>query len=405
MDKQSFFSILDKYQDGTASSAEKALIEAYYQRLEKAGTTELSAEEATALKEAMYQQIAANIQLSDTRVIPIKRKNYNLAAAAVLLTLIGAGSYFWLFNKPTGEPPTTSKAQVKPKDLPPGRDAAVLTLADGKTIILDSASGTISQQGSATVINVKGQVSYDNSSPSIPPKAGGEAAVVYNTVTTARGNQYQLILADGSKVWLNSASSLRFPTSFTGNSRDVELDGEGYFEIAKDASKPFHVKTRTQDLEVLGTHFNVNAYSDEDATKTTLLEGKVKVSQSAIVNPESANGKRQSAKDNEFAVVLKPGEQAVLANNSPFTIDHSPDLDQVMAWKNGWFEFDNTDIKTIMRQISRWYDVDIKYETKINNETYGGRISRSLNLSNILKMLETYGVHYRLEGKTLSIIR
>jgi transmembrane sensor len=408
MDKQSFFSILDKYQDGTASSAEKALIEAYYQRLEKAGTTELSAEEAAALKEAMYQQIAANIQLSDPKVIPIKRKNYNLAAAAaVLLTLIGAGSYFWLFNKPTGEPPTTSKAQVKPKDLPPGRDAAVLTLADGKTIILDSASGTISQQGSATVINVKGQVSY--------AKASGkenQPVVVYNKVTTARGNQYQLILADGSKVWLNSASSLRFPTSFTGNSRDVELDGEGYFEIAKDASKPFHVKTRTQDLEVLGTHFNVNAYSDEDATKTTLLEGKVKVSQSAIVNPESAIGKRQSAKDNEFAVVLKPGEQAVMAthspfttHHSPFTIHHSPDLDQVMAWKNGWFEFDNTDIKTIMRQISRWYDVDIKYETKINNETYGGRISRSLNLSNILKMLETYGVHYRLEGKTLSIIR
>jgi len=385
MDKQSFFSLLDKYQDGTASSAEKALIEAYYQRLEKAGTTELSVEEAAALKEAMYQQIAANIQLSAKKVIPIKRKNYNLvAAAAVLLTVIGAGSYFWLFNKPTTEQPATSKAQVKPKDLPPGRDAAVLTLADGKTIILDSASGTISKQGGATVINVKGQVSY--------AKASGkenQPAVVYNTVTTARGNQYQLILADGSKVWLNSASSLRFPTSFTGKSRDVELDGEGYFEIAKDASKPFHVKTRTQDIEVLGTHFNVNAYNDEEATKTTLIEGKVKVSQSL---------KGQSA-------ILKPGEQAVLVANSPFTIDHSPDLDQVMAWKNGWFEFDNTDIKTIMRQISRWYDVDIRYETKTNNETYGGRISRSLNLSNILKMLESYGVHYRLEGKTVSIIR
>jgi transmembrane sensor len=391
MDKQSFFSLLDKYQDGTASSAEKALIEAYYQRLEKAGTTELSAEEATALKEAMYQQIAANIQLSDTKVIPIKRKNYNLvAAAAVLLTVIGAGSYFWLFNKPT-ELPATSKAQVKPKDLPPGRDAAVLTLADGQTIILDSASGTISKQGGATVINVKGKVSYDHSSLPTSREGRGEPAVVYNTVTTARGNQYQLILADGSKVWLNSASSLRFPTSFTGNSREVELDGEGYFEIAKDASKPFHVKTRTQDLEVLGTHFNVNAYNDEEATKTTLLEGKVKVSQ-------SATGNRQSA-------ILKPGEQAVLVVNSPFTIDHSPDLDQVMAWKNGWFEFDNTDIKTIMRQISRWYDVDIRYETKTNNETYGGRISRSLNLSNILKMLESYGVHYRLEGKTVNIIR
>ncbi|OQP59512.1 hypothetical protein A3860_37385 [Niastella vici] len=388
MDKQSFFSILDKYQDGTASEAEKALVEAYYQRLEKAGATALSAEEEAALKEEMYQQIAAGIQSSEAPVIPIKRKSYRMAAAAaVLLIMTGAGGYFWLLNKPGKMPPPNVTAQVKHHDLPPGRDAAVLTLADGKTIILDSANGTITQQGGANVINKDGQVSY--------AKASGkesELAIVYNTVSTARGNQYQLVLADGSKVWLNSASSLRFPTSFTGNSREVELDGEGYFEITKDATKPFHVKTRTQDIEVLGTHFNVNAYHDEEATRTTLLEGKVKVeSQPAI-------GNRQSA-------ILKPGEQAVLAANSPFTIDHSPDIDQVMAWKNGWFEFDSTDIKTIMRQISRWYDVDIHYEIKTNSETYGGRISRNLNLSNILKMLENYGVHFKLEGKTLTVIR
>jgi hypothetical protein len=371
MDKQSFFSILDKYQEGTASAAEKALIEAYYHRLEKAGSTELTAAEEAALKEAMYRQIAANMWSTGATVIPIKRKSYSLvAAAAVLLTLIGAGSYFWLFNKPATLPPVTGTARVKPRDLPPGRDAAVLTLADGKTIILDSASGTISQQGSATVNNTKGMVSYS------PSTADGREGPVYNTVSTARGNQYQLILADGSKVWLNSASSLRFPTSFTGSRREVELNGEGYFEIAKDASKPFHVKTQTQDVEVLGTHFNVNAYRDEESIKTTL--------QSAI---------------------LKPGEQAVLTHNSRFMINDNVDIDQVMAWKNGWFEFDNTDIKTIMRQISRWYDVDVRYEAKTANETYGGRISRNLNLSNILKMLESYGVHFRLEGKTVVVMR
>lgn len=401
MDKHSFFIILDKYQDGTASRAEKALIEEYYRRLEMAGTTELTSEEEDALKEAMYKQIAARVWEQKATIIPIKRNSYSIVAAAVVMaTLIGAGSYFWIFKKPTITPSPTGMVKVKPQDLPPGRDAATLTLADGKTIILDSANGTISKQGSATVINNNGRVSYANTN-------GNESqpAVVYNKVSTARGNQYQLVLADGSKVWLNSATSLRFPTSFTGNRREVELDGEGYFEITKNAAKPFHVKTRTQDIEVLGTHFNVNAYSDEAAVKTTLLEGSV------IVKSEAGGQKAEATAQN--SVTLKPGEQAVLSqtnsplttDHSPFTIDHSPDIDQVIAWKNGWFEFDDTDIKTIMRQISRWYDVDIRYETKTNNEKYGGRISRNLNLSNILKMLENYGVHFRLERKTLYVIR
>jgi ferric-dicitrate binding protein FerR (iron transport regulator) len=206
-------------------------------------------------------------------------------------------------------------------------------------------------------------------------------------------------LPDGSKVWLNAASSIRYPTTFAGDERKVELTGEAYFEVAKDPKKPFHVKTPTQDIEVLGTHFNVNAYEDEGATKTTLLEGKVR-----LVSGEWAAGSRKA---DMRSVILNPGQQAIAAINinAPIHVTDDIDLDQIMAWKNGWFEFDNTDIKTIMRQISRWYDVDIRYETKTNNETYGGRISRNLNLSSILKMLETYGVHYRLEGKTVSIIR
>ncbi|MCS3798593.1 FecR domain-containing protein [Niastella sp. OAS944] len=400
MDKQSFFSILDKYQNGTASAAEKALVEEYYRRMEKAGKTELTADEEAVIRRTMYNQIAASFQDPEAKVIPIKRNYSKMAAAAVVLTMIGAGSYFFLFKKPATEPAHAETAKTKPRDLPPGHDAAVLTLSDGRTIILDSTRGTISQQGGATVINLNGQVSYANTAKDKP------AAVVYNTISTARGNQYQLILADGSKVWLNSASSLRFPTAFTAEIREVELDGEGYFEVAKNANKPFHVKTKTQDIEVLGTHFNVNAYDDETAVKTTLLEGSVKVNQLATDN-------KQLAINAERSVVLKPGEQAELSrvasplttHHSPFTIDHSPDIDQVMAWKNGWFEFDKTDIKTIMRQISRWYDVDIRYEVKPDSQTYGGRISRNINLSNILKMLEMYGVHCKLEGKTLTVIR
>ena len=391
MDKQAFLRMLDKYQDGSASSAEKTLIEEYYRRLEKAGTTELSTEEEFALRQAMYKNITAGLEERDSLVVPFKRKNYGLAAAAaVLLIAIGSGSYYWLFKDQASQPPANITGKTKPHDVLPGKDAATLTLADGHTIILDSANGTISQQGGATVINLNGQVSY--------AKAGGkneQAAVVYNTITTARGNQYQLILADGSKVWLNSASSLRFPTAFTGSTREVELDGEGYFEVAtlrlrSGQKMPFHVKTNNQDIEVLGTHFNVNAYKDEETIKTTLLEGRVKVN--------SAIGNRQSA-------ILKPGEQSSISQSSQSISVQTADLDQVMAWKNGWFEFDKTDLKTIMRQISRWYDVDVRYEVKTNNETYGGRISRNLNLSNILKMLESYGVHYRLENKILVVVK
>jgi transmembrane sensor len=371
--------------------------------MEKAGKTELTADEEAEIRRTMYNQIAAGFEEPSAKVVSLKRSYSKLAAAAVLLTMIGASSYFFLFKKPVIEPAHAETAKAKPRDLPPGRDAAVLTLGDGRTIILDSANGTISQQGGATVINLNGKVSYDATSHSTGGGRGeATATVVYNTISTARGNQYQLILADGSKVWLNSASSLRYPTSFTGDRREVELDGEGYFEVAtlrlrSGQKMPFHVKTKTQDIEVLGTHFNVNAYNDEVATKTTLLEGSVKVRQWSMVNG-------QMKTENE--ALLKPGQQAVLSRaHSPFTIDLSPDIDQVMAWKNGWFEFDNTDIKTIMRQISRWYDVDIRYETKTDNQTYGGRISRNINLSNILKMLELYGVHCKLEGKTLTVIR
>jgi ferric-dicitrate binding protein FerR (iron transport regulator) len=174
----------------------------------------------------------------------------------------------------------------------------------------------------------------------------------------------------------------------------VELDGEGYFEVSKNAAMPFHVKTRTQEIEVLGTHFNVNAYKDEETIKTTLLEGSVKV--------KSETG---SQKSDQTSVILKPGEQAIAANDEGASIHIAGDvdIDQVMAWKNGWFEFENTDIRMIMRQISRWYDVDVEYEIKTGNEKFGGRISRNLNLSNILKLLENYGVHFRLEGKTLYV--
>jgi transmembrane sensor len=410
MDKQTFFNLLDKYRDGTANDAERSLVEDYYRRLEMAGATELSAEEEAALKETIYAQVLNGIKNAPRRVISFKQQVLRwTTAAAVLLIVFGAATHYLFFN--TKRTDTTTPAVVKQpgKDLPPGRNAAILTLADGKTIVLDSSSGTISKQGGVTVINMSGLLSYESAVPAEPGSAkAGETSnkathPLFNTVTTARGNQYQLVLADGSKVWLNSASSLRFPAVFTGATREVELNGEGYFEIAtirQSAGQkvPFivniggHAGSR---VEVLGTHFNVNCYHDEETVKTTLLEGKVKV-----VSNESASAKASVDK----SVVLKPGEQAVLTHDSRLTIHNDIDIDQVMAWKNGWFEFDKTDLKTIMRQISRWYDVDIVYaKACCGDEKFGGRIGRNLNLSNILKVLESQDVHCRLEGKKLIV--
>jgi transmembrane sensor len=404
MDKQTFFSLLDKYRDGTASEAERTLVEAYYRRLEMTGATELSPEEEKALKEALYEQVLAGIKNKPpARVIPIKQRVFRFTtAAAVLLIVLGAAAWYLFFNTKRPGPTTPAVVRQPGKDLPPGRNAAILTLADGKTIVLDSSSGTISKQGGVTVINMSGLLSYESAEASAkagetPDKANQP---LFNTVTTARGNQYQLVLADGSKVWLNSASSLRFPAVFTGATREVELNGEGYFEIAtirQSAGQkvPFivniggHAGSR---VEVLGTHFNVNCYHDEETVKTTLLEGKVKV------------GSRQSAIGNCNSAILQPGQQAILTADCRFTIADDIDIDQVMAWKNGWFEFDKTDLKTIMRQISRWYDVDIVYaKACCGTEKYGGRIGRNLNLSNILKVLESQDVHCRLEGKKLIV--
>jgi ferric-dicitrate binding protein FerR (iron transport regulator) len=210
------------------------------------------------------------------------------------------------------------------------------------------------------------------------------------------------VLPDGSKVWLNAASSIRYPAVFTGNERRVEIQGEAYFEVAHDKTKPFTVHFssgnapgRQGDVQVLGTHFNVNGYDDDEAVKTTLLEGSVKVvnGQSSMVNNQK-----------QTTVILKPGEQAVLTGNSRFTIDHSPDVDQVMSWKNGQFYFSNSDIENIMRQMARWYDVEVEYKTH-PKDRYTISLSRNVPVSKLLQFLElSGGVHFKIEGKKVIVM-
>jgi len=269
------------------------------------------------------------------------------------------------------------------QDIPAGSNNAVLTLDNGATIVLDTAAnGTLANQGNIKVLKMNGQLAYN--------KTGNmNVKPVYNTITTANGNQYQLILIDGSKVWLNAASSIRFPTSFTGTERKVEITGEAYFEVTKNPNKPFRVDFKNEagekdEIEVLGTHFNVNTYGDEPDMKTTLLEGSVKI---------KAGNKIQ---------MLSPGQQALLSSNG-IEIKKNVDLDQVMAWKNGYFLFDNTDIYTLMRQVSRWYNVEVSFEGKVTPDGFSGKISRNVPLSKFIKVLELNDVNVRSEGRKLTL--
>ncbi len=300
------------------------------------------------------------------------------AAAAVLFLVFG----LWFYSRETSDVRRETAVGPKVQDIVPGGDKAVLTLADGRKVILDSAeNGALTKQGNVTVIKLDGgRLAYQ---PSSSPSA---SALTYNTITTPRGGQYQLVLADGTQVWLNAASSLRFPTAFAGKERRVELTGEGYFEVAHDAATPFHVQVNDMEVQVLGTHFNINSYSDEPFVKTTLLEGSVRV----------RSGTQEA--------VLKPGQQAQLQTTShKLQTTNNVDVEQVMAWKNGLFVFNRADIETILRQAARWYDVDVEYRGKIN-ETFSGGLPRSENISQLLKIFEATGkVNFIINGKKIMV--
>lgn len=320
---------------------------------------------------------------------PVKRMLvFKIAAAAVVIIALGTIAWWWLLGNSRQ---TTGKPVAKITDIMPGKNGAILTLANGQQLVLDSTgNGALYTRPGLQIVKHDSLIAY--AAPAAKER-DGNGAISYNTLTTPKGRQFQLVLSDGTKVWLNASSSIRYPAVFDGDERLVKVTGEVYFEVAKDPRKPFKVNfpskaTGGQEgvVEVLGTHFNINAYGDEDATRTTLLEGKIKAS---IANGGSS--------------ILKPGEQAVITGNSPLTINHSPNLDQVMAWKNGYFQFDRVDIKTVMRQISRWYDVEIVYEGPVTNDRFGGSIPRDATLSQVLNALEQSLVHFTIRGKKVIV--
>ncbi len=308
-----------------------------------------------------------------------------LAVAASLALLLSAGGWFWLSRTPSVDIVKTEMKPSKADDILPGGNKALLTLDDGSTIMLDSTSnGVVAQQGGATVLKSgNGQLAYDVSKTD-PEK------ILYNTLSTPRGGQYQLVLPDGSKVWLNSGSTIRYPTNFTGKERKIDLSGEAYFEVVKNASMPFKVNVNGKtEVEVLGTHFNINSYTDEPSINTTLLEGSVRVTALAT----------------HYTRLIAPGEQAQLKANGQIDLNKTVNIDQVMAWKNGIFNFDDADLPTVLRQLSRWYDVDIVYEGPVPQREFGGKMQRDLNLSQILRILEKNNVHYKTEKQKLIIMK
>jgi transmembrane sensor len=332
---------------------------------------------------------------SSGRVHRMRRYWLAASAAAVILVIV-AGFYLW---KKDAGPGVTTLTTVQ-ANIPPGGNKATLTLAGGRVITLDSAAnGLLVQQGATTIVKLAGgQIVYEQKEGSTTARTGASSEPAeWNTMATPRGGQYQLTLPDGTRVWLNAASSITYPTAFTGEERKVLINGEAYFEVAQDKQQPFLVETGTNSaIEVLGTRFNVNAYADEPAVRTTLLDGSVKV------------------KGGTQAALLRPGQQASIAsrpttstqagNNVQLTITDHADISQVMAWKNGSFRFDRTSVDVVMRQLSRWYDVDVVYEKGIPAVRFGGEMKRDLSLSEVLAILNKMEVHCRIDGKKLIVL-
>jgi transmembrane sensor len=306
------------------------------------------------------------------------------AAAASIVAILGTGSYFLFFHKTGGQPaPVAEQA----KDVKaPQTNRAMVTLANGDKVYLDSAGeGQLASQGSVKLVKLAdGKISYEPVVNSSEP-----GPMIYNTLTNPRGSKViDMTLSDGSHVWLNAGSSVTYPVSFTGKVRDVRITGEAYFEVAHDAGKPFEVSKEDMHVTVLGTHFNVNAFDDEPVIKVTLLEGSVMV----------GNG--------EMRKELKPGQQAQLvplASSGEIKVLTEANIEEVMAWKEGYFHFEQADLRTILREFSRWYDVEVKYEGTVTDRKFFGVVKRSNSLQKVLEMLQDNNIVYRVEGEKLIV--
>ncbi|SMD11252.1 FecR family protein [Pedobacter nyackensis] len=389
MEENKAQALLKKYLAGNCTEEEKAMLESWYLERDLEIYPDMNAEERLADK----QQILASLE----QAIAPKKRNIlwpkMAGIAAVAFVTISFGLYTYLIkNSPVQQSPVMAKA-----DVPPGGNKAVLTLANGQTINLSS-----NKKG---IVIKTGTLAYNDGTKINTTTTDQRQTSAKNIISTPVGGNYQVVLPDGTQVWLNSASSLSYPTNFNARDRKVEITGEAYFEVAKMMIKdkanqgkerrmPFVVESKDQIVEVLGTHFNINSYMDENATKTTLLEGSVRV---------SASGARHSNLQ-QHNVVLKPNQQAILTGSNQITVQQV-DAESEISWKNGYFKF-NEDIKSIMNKIARWYDVDVVYKPGVDlSQTFSGEVSNSRNVSVLLKVMELTGnVHFKVEGRRIIVM-
>ncbi|WP_127126894.1 FecR family protein [Pseudoflavitalea rhizosphaerae] len=391
-DKEGFLSLLNKYVTGNITAEEEkvflslvqehaddpVLEEALWESYRQSADLEFWTDDyRKAFAGKIIQKIHATEKQEKVTIIPLRRRfpRMAVAAAAAVLVLLAAGAYLWLQFRNVNKDPLAMQT-----DLPPGKDGAILTLSDGRKMVLDSlGNGMVAKESNAAIILTDGKLSYT-------PADQTTEKITYNIMSTPKGRQFQLVLPDGSKVWLNAASSIRYPVAFSGKQRMVELEGEAYFEIAPDPQMPFTVKVNEgNEVEVLGTRFNVNAYYNEANIATTLLEGSVRV-----------NAGTQS-------VILKPRQQARSDRELQRLLREDADINKVLAWKNGYFDFNNEGLQLMMRQLERWYDINVLYEGKIPDIVFQGKMDRNVQLSDVVRFLTMFGIKTRLEERTLII--
>ena len=376
MDSKEIQILVEKFIENSASSDEEDALMSWYRSANEQELEWLSeyAGERELTRLQMLTKINREIGHSQVR-----RLSWRWIAAASVLLILSTGGYFALYR----DTQHVKIAKVQTHDIAPGHNQATLTLANGQKIILTKRmSGNLAKQGNMLIqINNHSALAYTGSA------ASDDSPIQYNTMSTAKGEQspFPLVLADGTKVWLNAQSSITFPTTFHGNERVVKIEGEAYFEVVHNSSKPFKVQANGQTIEDIGTHFNVNAYVDEPVIKTTLIEGSVRI----IKGTKTA--------------IINPGQQAITrVGNNLITVENA-DSEDAIAWKSGLFSFRKSDIQAVMRQLSRWYNVDIIYEGQIPHRLFNGEIHRNLNASNVLKVLSFYKVNFRIDGQKIFV--
>lgn len=376
--------LIAKLETGEITGKEKQLLDEWYhsfndEAIEVSAAPGLTEE---SISNRLLQRLQESMNDEPQFITSPRRKKWRVAAAILLPAL--AITAFLFFQGRSSKTATEEITHEKPNDIAPGGNKAILTLADGSTVMLDdSKAGEIFEQGATRAEKLKDGLLVYSGSGEQPTET------LYNTIATPRGGQYQVTLSDGTKVWLNAASSLRFPIAFTGLERLVEVTGEAYFEVTKHESMPFKVRTRNTEIEVMGTSFNINAYTDEDAIRTTLLEGAVKVSSS-----ESGQVKQ-----------LLPGQQSGINKDGKISLVKNADTEEAVAWIKGRFQFKSSGLRAILRQLSRWYDVDVEYRGDVDLR-FSGRLKRSEYVSAILEKLKLTGeVNFTIDGRKIIVTR